>query len=130
MKETSLPSKGRFYSKLKLSTISDDDYKFACDVFRETNCESIEAYKILYLITDVFLLAEVFEYFCRTIFENYKLDPAKAVTIFSTAMQTTLLQLNLEIYVIREINFLKDFENNVRGGLVNVVRAKKTSNNE
>ena len=68
--------------------------------------------------------------FCRTIFQNYKLDPAKVLTISSTALQSALLQLNLKIDVIRDTNSLKDFEDNIRGRLVSVVRSKTTSNNE
>ena len=35
LQKTSLPSKKGFNSKLEQSTISDEDYKFTCDVFKE-----------------------------------------------------------------------------------------------
>lgn len=42
MKETPLPSIGGFYSKLKQCNLSDEDFKFAYDVFKEENCKNCE----------------------------------------------------------------------------------------
>ena len=75
----------------------------------------------LYLTADVLLLTEVFEHFRRIIFENYKIDPAKVLTISSTAIQSALLEPDLEIDAFRKTSSLKDFEDNVRLGLVSVV---------
>lgn len=75
-------------------------------------------------------MAEVFERFRPTIFENYKLDPEKIFTISSTAMHSALLQLILEFDVIRDTESLKDFQDNIQWGLPSVVRSKTQSNNE
>ena len=130
LKETYLSPKEKFYSKLKPSTISDKDYKFAIAVFKEGNCSNIEDYMKLYLTNDVFLLAEVFECFRRIIFEKYKLDPAELLTISSTAMQAALYQLGVKFDVIRDNISVKNFDDNIRGGLVSVVRGRTVSNNK
>ena len=84
----------------------------------------------LSLTPDVLQLARVFNYFRRIIFENYKLDPAKLLTISSTAMQLALYQLGVKFYVIHGIDYVKDFEDNIRAGLVSVVGGRTISNNK
>ena len=61
--ETSLPPKEAFYSKLKDTHISDDDYENAKKVWEAYECETLGDYHDLYLATDTLLLADLFENF-------------------------------------------------------------------
>ena len=45
------------------------------------NCQTIGDYHDIYLMTDVLLLADVFENFRRTAMATYKLDPAWYYTL-------------------------------------------------
>ena len=63
--ETSLPPPSEFYSKLSNEHITDSAYKHAQEVWDTFNCRNIGDYHDLYLRTDVFLLADVFENFTR-----------------------------------------------------------------
>ena len=130
LEETSLPSRDRFYSSLKQTSVSEEDYKFALEVFEKGKCKNIKDYLELYLKTDVYLLAEIFENFRKTIFLNYSLDPAQLLTISSLAMQAALLQSKRKIELLRDISVITDFETSVRGGLTSVVQGKNTFNNE
>ena len=61
--ETTLPAKEAFYSKLMESDISDEDYEHAQTVWKEFGCSNLRVYHDLYNISDVLLLADVFENF-------------------------------------------------------------------
>ena len=79
-KETSLPSKDMFYSKLTEQDVSDDDYKHAEAVWQRFNMKNLGDYHNLYFTTDVLLLADVFENFRKKCMQYYKLDPPQYVT--------------------------------------------------
>ena len=76
LKETQLPPKEEFYSRLNNEGVSDEDYAHAqkdCETFEMKN---LEDYHNLYNQVDVLLLADVFENFRGICIKNYKLDPA------------------------------------------------------
>ena len=80
LKETKLPSKEDFYSKLNDEEISDEDYQHAINVWNTFNCQTLQDYHDLYLKSDVLLLADVFENFRKTCLKLYKLDPCHYYT--------------------------------------------------
>ena len=61
LKETKLPPKEAFHSKLNNEDISDEDYAHAQKVWRVFKMEHFQDYHNLYNKTDVLLLADVFE---------------------------------------------------------------------
>ena len=61
--KTSLPPKEAFYSKLNNSHISDEEYKYAQHVWETAECKTMKYYHNIYLKTDVFLLADIFQGF-------------------------------------------------------------------
>ena len=75
-KETTLPPKEAFYSKLNMSGVSDQDYEYAPRVWREFGINNLGEYHDLYLHMDVILLANIFEAFRKVCLDNYGLDPA------------------------------------------------------
>ena len=81
LKETKLPSKEDFYSKLNDEEISDEDYQHAIKVWNTFNCQTLQDYHELYLKTDVLLLADVFENFRKMCLKHYKLDPCHYYTV-------------------------------------------------
>ena len=78
--QTTFPSKEQFYSQLNNEYISDDDYKHAKRVYKGFGLKNMGEYHDLYLLSDVLLLADVFEYFGKTVLQYYKLDPAHYFT--------------------------------------------------
>ena len=84
--ETSLPPKEAFYSKLTDEGIIDEDYQHAQTVWKEFNIESVKDYHNVYNLSDVLLLADIFENFRNICINHYGLyreymgtefDPAK-----------------------------------------------------
>ena len=81
LKETKLPPKEAFYSKLNDKEISDKDYQHALKVWNTFNCQTFQDYHELYLQTDVFLLADVFENFRKMCLKHCELDPCHYYTV-------------------------------------------------
>jgi len=63
LNETQLPPKTAFYSKLSETEISDEDYEHAQTVWKKFGCKTIRDYHDLYNVSDVLLLADIFENF-------------------------------------------------------------------
>ena len=61
--EKSLPPKHVFHSKLTSDGITDEVYQHAHTVWTEFNIESMKDYHKLYNLSDVLLLADIFEKF-------------------------------------------------------------------
>ena len=74
--ETSLPPKEAFYSKLTGKGITDEDYQHAHTVGKEFTIESMKDYHNLYNLSDVLLLADIFENFRNICMNHYEFDPA------------------------------------------------------
>ena len=74
--ETELLEKEKFYSKLNDRDITDEEYEHAKNVWKEFEMETMRNYHDLYMITEVLILADVFENFRKICMENCKLDPA------------------------------------------------------
>ena len=75
-KETKLPPKEAFYSKLNMVGVSSENYEHARSVWKEFEIKNVEECHDLYLKTDVILLANVFEAFRKVCLKNDGLDQA------------------------------------------------------
>lgn len=76
LEERDIPPRECFFSDLTEQHVSMKDYKFAKRVWRELSCGNLRDYMEAYLITDVLLLADVFENFGSNCLLDYGLDPA------------------------------------------------------
>ena len=76
LNNTELPPIEAFYSTLNDEGISDEEYTHAQSVWKTFNCKTFRDYHNLYNVSDVLLLADVFENFRDTCMTYYKLDPA------------------------------------------------------
>ena len=74
--DVSLPPRAVFYSRLTEESVTFQDYWHAMSVWREFGIHNLGEYHDLYLKTDVFILADVFETFCRVCLKHYGLDAA------------------------------------------------------
>ena len=74
-KETVLPPKEAFCSKLSDGTISQKDYNHAQQVWKSFNCKKLGDNHDLYLKTDVVLLADIFQTFEKHAWMHTNLTP-------------------------------------------------------
>ena len=91
--------KRSFYSKLASGGITDEDNQNAQTIWKEFNTESMKNYHKLYNLSDVLLLADVFENFRSICLNHYGLDPAWYFSApglaWDAALKITKVQLEL-----------------------------------
>ena len=130
LKETKLPSKDEFYSKLYDEEISDEDYQHAIKVWKTFNCQTLQDYHDLYLKTDVLLLANVFENFRKTCLKHYKLDPCHYCTAPALAWDACLKETKQKLQLLKDYDMLMMFERGIRGGISHISKRYATANNK
>ena len=130
LKETKLPSKKAFYSKLYDEEISDEDYQHAINVWKTFNCQTLQDYHDLYLKTDVLLLADVFENFRKTCLKHYKLDPCHYYTAPGLAWDACLKETKQNLQLLKDYDMLMMFERGIRGGISHISKRYATANNK
>ena len=117
LKETQLPPREAFYSRLNDEGISDEDYAHAKKVWETFEIKNLEDYHNLYNQLDVLLLADVFEYFRNICIKNYKLDPAHYYTAPGLAWDAALKVTEVELELLSDIDMLLMVEKGIRGGV-------------
>ena len=119
----------KFYSKLNMSGISNDDYSHAKKVWEEFGLKSLGEYHDLYLGTDVILLSNIFEKFRKVCMENYGLDPAHFYTTPGLAWKVCLKKSEITLGLITDPDMLLMFKRGIRGGTTQVVKKYASANN-
>lgn len=130
LEETALPPKDMFYSKLTESEISDDDYAFACKIWCEFKLKTLGEYSDLYMKTDIMLLADIFENFRMTCYENFSLDPAHYYTAPGLTFDAMLKYTKVEIELMTDIDMLLFIERGIRGGISQCSKRHAKANNK
>ena len=130
LKETKLPSKEDFYSKLYDEEISDEDYEHALKVWNTFNRQTIQDYHKLYLKTDVLRLADVFENFRKTCLKHYKLDPCHYYTAPGLAWDACFKETKQEIELLKDYDMLMFFEQGKRSGISHISKRYAEANNK
>lgn len=115
-----LPSKKHFYNDLKYEKISENDYKFATQVYETFNCKSFHDYLLLYNTLDTVLLCIVFQAFRKEIHGDFNIDPAHYLSTPMLSNDAALKFTNAEIELIRDPDMLLMVTSNIRGGLSQV----------
>ena len=115
LKETKLPPKEAFYSRLNDEDISDENYTHAQKVWETFEMKNLEDYHNLYNQVDVLLLADVFENFRDICIKNYTLDPAHYYTAPGLAWDVALKVTKVELELLSDIDMLLMVEKSIRG---------------
>ena len=124
-----LPSIDKFYSKLNMSGISNEDYEHARNFWSKFELKNMGDYHDLYLKTDVVLLANVFESFRKVCIGNYGLDPAHFYTAPGLAWKACLKKTGINLELLKDPDMLLMFERGIRGGITQSVRRWAIANN-
>ena len=128
-KETKLPPKEAFYSKLNMTGVREEDYEHVNRVWKEFRIKDLGEYHDLYLKTDVILLANVFEAFRKVCLKNYGLDPAHFYTAPGLAWKACLKKTRIRLELLLDPDMLLMFERGIRGGITQSVNRRAKANN-
>ena len=129
-KENKIPPKEAFYSRLTGEGISDEDYEHVEKVWKVFGMKTLQDYHDLYNVTDVLLLADVFENFRNVCMENYKLDPAHYFTAPGLAWDACLKITDVELELLSDIDMLLMIEKGIRGGVSMISNRHAKANNK
>ena len=129
-KENKPPPLKAFYSKLSGRGITITDYKHVWNVWNTFNMKTLKEYHELYNITDVLLLADVFENFRDLCLKIYKLDPVYYFTAPGLAWDACLKMTNIQLELLSDVNMLLMFEKGIRGGISIISNRYGEANNK
>ena len=129
-KETRLPPKEAFYSKLNMEGISEKDYEHAQQVWNIMGEKTLESYHNVYLKTDVLLLADIFENFRETCLKHYQLDPAHFYTAPGLAWIAALKLTKIKLELLTDLDMFLMFKKGIRGGITQAVQCYAEANNK
>ena len=128
-RETELPPKGDFFSRLTNAHITDQEYEHAKNIWSGFECSNMGDYHDLYLQTDVRILADVFQSFRANSMKNYGLDPCNYVSVPSLAWDALLKTSKVELDLLTDMSMYDMIESSKRGGISMVSKRYSEANN-
>ena len=128
-KETKLPPREAFYSKLNMSDVGNEDYEHANRVWKEFRLKDLGEYHDLYIKPDVILLANIFEAFRKVYLKNYGLNPAHFYTASRFAWKACLKKTRVRLELLLDPDMLLMFERGIRGGITQSINRWAKANN-
>ena len=128
--DTKIPPREAFYSKLSGRGITEKDYKHAWNVWNSFKMKTFKEYHELYNITDVLLLADVFENFRDLCLKIYGLDPVYYFTAPGLAWDACLKITGIELELLNDSDMLLMFEKGIRGGISIISNRYGEANNK
>ena len=128
--ETSLPSKESFYSNLNMEDIDDINYRHGNNVFNKFKLNNLGDYHDLYVQSDTFLLADVFENFGDMCLKVYELDPAHFLSLPGLVWQACLKKTNIELELLTDYDMLLMVEEGIRCGICHSIQRYAKANNK
>lgn len=94
-----------------------DDYRYAQDVFKTFGCSNMVDYTMLYLKTDVHLLAEAVLNLRQLVFERFKLDICNYFSLPMLSKDLMLKTSGVKIELISDPEMSGLLQHNIRGGV-------------
>ena len=128
--EASFPPKEAFYSILTGKDITDEHYQHAHTVSKEFNMGSMKDYHTLYNLSDVLLLADIFENFRSICMNHYRLDPAWYLSAPDLAWDAELKITKGQLELLSDPDMLLMIQSGIRGGIATISHRHAKANNE
>ena len=92
-------------------------------------CNTMQDYHNHYIITDILLLADVFENFRKMSLETFSLDPIHYYSVPGLSSDTMVKYTGVEFDLITDTDMYQKMERGMCGGISNISHRYATSNN-
>ena len=130
LKDPTPPPQKVFYSKLTGKGINNYNYNHVLNVWKTWNMKTFKEYLELYNVTDVLLLADVFENFRDICLKNYGLDPVYYYTAPGLAWDAMLKMTKINLELLSDVDKLLMIEKGIRGGISIISNRYGKANNK
>ena len=130
LKDPTPPPQQAFYSKLSGKGINNYNYNHVLNVWKTFKMKSLKEYHKVYNITDVLLLADVFENFRDICLKNYGLDPVHYYTAPGLAWDAMLKMTGVNLELLTDVDMLLMIEKGIRGGVSIISNRYGKANNK
>ena len=130
LKDTITPPQDAFYSNLSGKGINKSCYEHVLNVWEKFNIKTLKDYLKLYNISDVLLLADVFENFRDICLKNYGLDPVHYYTAPGLAWDAMLKITKINLELLSDVDKLLMIEKGIRGGISIISNRYGKANNK
>ena len=130
LKDSKPPPQKAFYSKLTGKGINNYNYNHVLNVWKTFKMKTFKEYLELYNITDVLLLADVFENFRDICLKNYGLDPVYYYTAPGLAWDAMLKMTKINLELLSDVDKLLMIEKGIRGGISIISNRYGKANNK
>ena len=130
LKDPKPPPQKAFYSKLTGKGINNYNYNHVLNVWKTWKMKTFKEYLELYNITDVLLLADVFENFRDICLKNYGLDPVYYYTAPGLAWDACLKMTGVNLELLSDVDKLLMIEKGIRGGISIISNRYGKANNK
>lgn len=127
--DTALPPPSAFYSQLSRDGVSESDYLHSQNVWATFNIQTLGEYHDLYLVTDVLLLADVFESFRDVSLEYYQLDPCHFYSTPHLTWNAMLKMTRVQLELLTDLDMHLFIERGTRGGVSMIPNRYARANN-
>lgn len=115
--EKKLPPREKFYSCLRDSTVSQEDYDQALETFEAFECKNLLEYTKLYCYLDTLQLAEVMAEFMQETMRDFGLCSTNYISLPQLSFDAMLKTTGVELDYIPDKEMTLLFENAIRGGV-------------
>ena len=127
--ETLLPPIEDFHDPLNDEALQQEDYERAKIIWAEFNMKTLRDYHDHYLLCDVLLLADVFQNYRQTIYDELHQDPLHFITLPSLAWASAIKYTNAKLDLITDPDMYLMVEKNMRGGIAIISNRYARANN-
>ena len=110
--------------------ITLEQFNEALYIYDAFSCKNLGDYHDIYLQTDVFILADIFEKFRKVCLKVYNLDPAHFYSAPNLSWDAMLISTKVTLGLLDDIDKLLFFERGIRGGVngIGEIRQFKANN--